>query len=259
MLSDEDLEIDDLAKVIEQDPALTARIIGLANAAYFAQPRPITSVTEAIIRVLGLQMVKTLALSIALCGAFDASRCPGFRLDEYWFRAFGSAQFARKLVLRMDAEHRPDADEVYLTALLFDIGILVLVHEFPQEYARVVADLERDPSLDVSARERHHIGISSHQAGEWLADHWHLPQCVVHAIAWRDLPAAEAPTSPAIQVIQLILEWLDQPQEGTLPGLFENCLLGRDLNLSAEQLNAIELDFMRQVDEITEIAKLLAT
>ena len=259
MLSDTDLEIDDLASVIERDPTLTARIIGLANAAYFAQPRPITSVTEAIIRVLGLQMVKTLALSIALCGAFDTSRCPGFKLDEYWFRAFGSAQLARKLVLRMDPKHRPDVDEVYLTALLFDIGVLVLVHEFPHEYASVVADLNREPGSDAEALELHHIGISSRQAGEWLTDRWHLPHFIVRAIAGRNLPDDETHRSPSIQVIGLILEWLDQPHPGTLSGLFENSLLGQELNLSSEQLNNIEVDFSKQIEEIKDIARLLAT
>ncbi len=259
MLSDEGLEIVDLAKVIEQDPALTARIIGLANAAYFAQPRPITSVTEAIIRVLGLQMVKTLALSIALCGAFNTSRCPGFRLDEFWLRAFGSAQLARKLVLRMDVEHRPDPDEIYLTALLLDIGVLVLVHEFPQEYAHVLAHIEREPSLDMERLELDYLGITSRQAGEWLTDRWHLPQFVTSAIALRNIPDDDNPRPLATQVIETIVDWLNEPQEGALTSLFENSLLGQELNLTAEQMNNIEVDFLQQIGEIQEIARLLAT
>lgn len=259
MLSDEGLEIDDLSKVIEQDPALTARIIGLANAAYFAQPRPITSVTEAIIRVLGLQMVKTLALSIALCGAFNTSRCPGFRLDEFWLRAFGSAQLARKLVLRMDAKLRPDPDEIYLTALLLDIGVLVLVHEFPQEYAQVLAHIEQEPGLDMESLELDHLGISSRHAGEWLTDRWHLPKFVVRAIAVRKMSNDEHPQPLTTQVIETIVDWLKEPREGALTGLLENSLLAQELNLSAEQLNTIEVDFLQQIGEIQEIARLLAT
>jgi hypothetical protein len=73
------------------------------------------------------------------------------------------------------------------------------------------------------------------------------------------MPAKETPGSPAIQVIALILEWLHQPQQGTLYGLFENSVLGRDLNLSAEQISNIEVDFIQQIEEIKDIAKLLAT
>ena len=259
MLSDEGLEINDLATVIEQDPALTARIIGLANAAYFAQPRPITSVTEAIIRVLGLQMVKTLALSIALCGAFNTSRCPGFRLDVFWLRAFGSAQLARKLVLRMDAKHRPDPDEVYLTALLLDIGVLVLVHEFPQEYAQVLAHIEREPGLDMERLELDYLGITSRHAGEWLTDRWHLPQFVIRAIAVRNRLDDEHPRPLATQVIETIVDWLQEPQEGTLTSLLEKSLFSQDLNLTVEQMNNIEVDFLQQIGEIQVIARLLAT
>jgi HD-like signal output (HDOD) protein len=258
MLSDSNIEINDLAEVIERDPALTARIIGLANAAYFAQQRPVTSVTEAIIRVLGLQMVKTLALSIALCGAFDTSRCPGFKLDAYWFQAFGSAQLVRKLVLRMDAKNRPDPDEVYLMALLLDIGVLVLVHEFPQEYAKVLAHLEKEPGSDVERLEQDQLGISSRQAGEWLTDRWHLPQFVVRAIAAQDLMDEDNVRPLSNQVIGLVIDWLKEPQEGALTSLLENTLLGNEMNLTPEQLNSIELDFLQQIEEIQQIAKLLA-
>jgi HD-like signal output (HDOD) protein len=259
MLSDDKLEIHDLAEVIEQDPALTARIIGLANAAYFAQSRPISSVTEAIIRVLGLQMVKTLALSIALCGAFDTSRCPGFRLDEYWFRAFGSAQLARKLVLQVDSSQRPDPDQVYLIALLLDIGVLVLVHEFPQEYAQALDQHAQEPGLDMERLEYQHVGISSRDAGEWLTDRWHLPEFIIRAIADRVGIADEGPQRLETQVIKLLLDWLEDPVEGSLVGLIESHALGQALNLPDEKLQHFEVDFLRRVEEIREIARLLAS
>ena len=66
--SDPDLAINELAAIIEQDPPLTARILGLANSAFFGQVNPIFKVEHAIIRVLGLNMVRSLALSIALTG-----------------------------------------------------------------------------------------------------------------------------------------------------------------------------------------------
>jgi hypothetical protein len=81
--ADPDVEVDDLAAVIEQDPALTARILGVANSAYFGQVNPVLSVETAIIRVLGFNMVKSLALSIAMAGIFDTSKCPSFDLETY--------------------------------------------------------------------------------------------------------------------------------------------------------------------------------
>ena len=257
MLSDDDLEIDDLAKVIEQDPGLTARVIGLANAAYFAQANPVVTVSEAIIRVLGLQMVKTLAFSIALCGAFDASKCPGFRLDHYWFLAFGGAQLARKLVLKMDKADRPDPDSIYLSGLLINIGALVLVHEFPQDYAQVLAELNREPEQDVESLERELVGISSREAGEWLTHRWHLPQFVVQTIASQNALYDSEELSLEAKIIMTIVKWLDESQEGSLVDLLAINLSGK-LGISDEELSDMELDFLQQIEEINAVARLLA-
>ncbi len=257
MLSDEDLEIDDLAKVIEQDPGLTARVIGLANAAYFAQSRPVVTVSDAIIRVLGLQMVKTLSFSIALCGAFDASKCPGFRLDHYWFLAFGGAQLAKKLAVKMRGDERPDPDSIYLTGLLFNIGVLVLVHEFPHDYAQVIAELNREPEQNVENLERELVGISSREAGEWLTHRWHLPQFVVQAIAAQNVTDDSAQRSLESKLMMTVLTWLESDEDVSLSDLMvEN--LADDLSLSHEELSSIEMDFLQQREEISAIARLLA-
>ncbi|MCU7810600.1 MAG: HDOD domain-containing protein, partial [Candidatus Thiodiazotropha sp. (ex Notomyrtea botanica)] len=60
LLADEDLSLELLSNVISQDPGISARILGVANSAYFGQTSPIHSVEEAVIRVLGLNMVRSL-------------------------------------------------------------------------------------------------------------------------------------------------------------------------------------------------------
>ena len=102
--TDPDLEVAQLAEVIEQDPPLTARILGLANSAFFGQANPVLTVEEAIIRVLGLNMVRSLALSLALAGSFNTAACPAFRLDRYWLQALASAALGRELCAVIDDE-----------------------------------------------------------------------------------------------------------------------------------------------------------
>ena len=221
MLSNDDVEIDDLATVIEQDPGLTARVIGLANAAYFARSNPVITVNEAIIRVLGLQMVKTLAFSIALCGAFDTSRCPGFRLDRYWYLAFGGAQLSRLLVAQTATEARADPDEIYLSALLYDIGVLVLVHEFPHDYAGVLDKMAKEPHQDTASLERSLMGITSREAGEWLTHRWHLPPFVVQTIATQDTPEEFADLPLRSKIIRSVIQWLNRESEESLMDLVE--------------------------------------
>src|SRR5690606_30817792 len=89
-LEREDLSLAQLAGVIEMDPALTARLMGLSNSAYFAGSTPATSVVDAVGRVLGLDLVKNLALGVVLGGAFDTGRCSAFHAEEFWFKAVAS-------------------------------------------------------------------------------------------------------------------------------------------------------------------------
>jgi HD-like signal output (HDOD) protein len=147
MLSDDNLTLLQLGAAINQDPGLSARILGLANSAYFGQKNPILTIEEAIIRVLGLNMVKSLAFSIAASGVFETKGCRSFDLQEYWRHSLSIAMFSRQVCLSINSEIRPDADGIYLAGLLYELGVLVLVHEFPQEYAKVLQMSKQQPDM----------------------------------------------------------------------------------------------------------------
>ena len=93
--TDEEVDIGPFAKLVEQDPAMTARIMGIANSAYFAQRVPVRSVADAAIRVLGLPLTKSLVVSIAVSGGFEPDRCPQFDAEKYWLKALLTAGLAR--------------------------------------------------------------------------------------------------------------------------------------------------------------------
>jgi HD-like signal output (HDOD) protein len=183
ILSNDNLSLAALAKIIGHDPTVSARILGVANSAYFGQTTPVLTVEDAIVRVLGFNMVKSLAFSIALSGAFNTARCRGFDLEAYWFRSLATAQLSREVYRQVADAAQSDLDGVYLAGLLFDIGTLVLVHLFPDAYARVLQQLRESPSQDSLQLEQTLVGINSRQAGAWLTDRWHLPRVVVQVLA----------------------------------------------------------------------------
>ncbi len=183
LLSNENLSLAELSRVIGQDPIVTARILGVANSAYFGQLTPIHSVEDAVIRVLGLNMVKSLAFSIAISGVFDTSRCRGFKLENYWYDSLATATLAREICRHLSGAQALDLDSVYLAGLLFDIGTLVLVHLYPEAYAEVVQRLQAGRRQERQELEALVVGIGSQQAGAWLTDRWHLPPVVVRVLA----------------------------------------------------------------------------
>lgn len=75
----------------------------------------------------------------------------------------------------MAPDEQPDQDGIYLAGLLFDIGVLVLVHLFPEDYANVLHKCKGGPLKELSKQEEDLVGISSREAGGWILDRWHLP------------------------------------------------------------------------------------
>ena len=178
VLGDEDAEVREIADIVERDPALFARIIGVANSAYFNCPEPVTRAEEAIFKVLGLNTAKSIALGIVLGGAFDASRCPAFRASEFWLSGMLAAHLAQRLAPAVAAERLRPAD-VYLCGLLHHLGLLTLVHLYPDEMNRLFLEHREECQESLTEAERELLGVTHLEAGGWLGRRWHLPATAV--------------------------------------------------------------------------------
>jgi HD-like signal output (HDOD) protein len=261
LLSEEDLLLNKLAEAIHQDPGLSARILGLANSAYFGQQNPVLKVEDAIIRVLGLNMVKSLALSIALGGAFDISACGHFDIKQYWLESLSTAILARHLSSKISTEEQPDLDAVYLAGLLMKIGVLALVHLFPKGYDKVLAEMrQQGAGVDILDLETELLGINHRQAGAWLADRWHLPELVVLAIA-QDRQPVQSHYAKEVTLVGAVCCWLNQYKQQDVPLSEVDCgvELSNCCGLSAETLAAVKSDFINHEEEIKVIANMLAS
>jgi HD-like signal output (HDOD) protein len=258
LLSDPELDICDLAGVIEQDPPLAARIIGLANAAYFSPRTPVVNVHQAILRVLGLSLVRNLALSMVVAGSFDPRRCPGFDLRRYWFEALAVAMASHTVALRSPAAQRPTPDLYYLGGLLHNLGLLFLAHVKPQDTSVVLARRREQPDTSIIDLFREAVDTTPGEAGVWLATRWSLPAPVVQIMS-----AVEATTvsgdyrSPAAVVRAAIrLARMCSAEDAPLPERSEGHLLG--LGLDCRVAEAVEEDFLQRSPELRALASLVA-
>lgn len=207
-IGDPDVELRVVASIIERDPPLVARILGLANSAYFAQKTPIVRIEQAIVRVLGLNMVKSLSLSMALAGSFRTEACENFKLRDYWLHALGTAGLASGLGRRLrDPAQRP-ADVLYLAGLLHNLGSLVLVHLRPTQMAEVYATIASGDQDDSSALEQQLTGVNRWQAGEWLAVRWHLPEPVTATLGQVANPNYDGEHQPIVAVVSAARHWM---------------------------------------------------
>lgn len=177
-LNNPDAEIEDISNIIIKDPGLTAKLLGLANSAFFSFGRQVDSVTGAIINVLGLELVKGLSVGLIMSNSFDCEKCKSFDISRYWSNAILSASLTRELckIGNLDQDFNPGY--FYLYGLLHNIGILVLTDCFPDEMNEVFLAHEKEPDRKLVAIENEVMGIDHHSASGHLAAKWNLPEDV---------------------------------------------------------------------------------
>ena len=175
----------DLNDVITQDQSLTAKVLRLANSAYYGFPRRISTVTDAIV-LLGFNTIRSLVLSASVYHILEKP-LEGYALapGELWRHSQASAMAARLIAQR--ARYR-QPDQAYIAGLLHDIGKVLLNHHLREQYHEVVARVGGEKTfIDV---EEEVLGFNHAQVGALLAEKWNLPPDLVEAIGCHHQPAA---------------------------------------------------------------------
>ena len=200
LVGNDECDIDELTALIEQDPGLAARIIGIANSAYFARATEICSVHDAIVRVLGLNLVRGIAIGVALSKPLDPAACPDFQLDRFWYRAMQTAALTRLLEpLAKLPEH--DLSCLFLCGLLHHLGQLVLVHAFPDRMSQVFRSWAEKPETGLLALESRYLAMTEIEAGTVIAQRWQLPTPVADVIEFRHDPWRAGAATPLVEMV----------------------------------------------------------
>ena len=181
LVTDDETDLEQLAIFIEESPSLVAMIIGLANSAYFSAPMQIHTVSDAIIKVLGMRMVRSIVLSVILGRSLDLTQCGNFKPADYWADSLTTARFSQILSTNSDFKKLVSIDQIYLSALLSNFGSLVLLHHYPAEMNEIIERSEG--SLAESLKDqRLTLGLDQGDAGLLLGRAWSLPPMVVNAM-----------------------------------------------------------------------------
>ncbi|MGO9995483.1 MAG: diguanylate cyclase [Steroidobacteraceae bacterium] len=166
---DPDIEMSKVAKALSLDSALSTKILRIANSPLYAQRRKSENLRQALV-VLGFNATLTLALSFTLVKCLRAGKSNGINHPLYWRRALLAATSARALA---DAMHHSMAEEIFLAALLQDVGILALDQALPDLY-RGREELQRDHGA-LAEMEKKRLQTDHAEVGGWLMRMWNLP------------------------------------------------------------------------------------
>ena len=231
---DPNATVDDITSVVETDPALAAQVISWAASPYYAAPGKIRSVEDAIVRVLGFDLVINLALGLALGKTLSLPKDRPQQSTPYWQQAIYTAAVIEGLTRAMPRALRPEAGMTYLAGLLHNFGYLVLAHVFPPHFSLICRHLEVNPHLPASYIEQHLLGITREQIGAWLMRHWDMPDELVNALRFQHDPYYSGPNAAfpnlvCLAVSLLAAHGIGAPSSAQIPDhLFDALGLSRD-------------------------------
>jgi HD-like signal output (HDOD) protein len=180
-----------LSSVVEGDPSLAAQIVSWASSSYYGYSGKINSVQDAIVRVLGFDLVSNLALGLALGKSLNLPQDSPQGFTRYWQQAVYGATAMEALVGCIRAQHRPTIGLAYLTGLLHNFGYLLLAEIFPPHFASYCRFQEANRTLGYAPIERYLLGITRDQLAGWLMDLWAMPEEVTRGLRFQNAPEYE--------------------------------------------------------------------
>ena len=181
-------DISDLTDIVELDASLSAQTVSWAASPYYSAPGTIKSIHDAIVRVLGFDMVLNLALGLALGNTLKMPKSGPHGCLPYWQQSVYTAAATEALITCIPSKSRPSFGTAYLAGLLNNFGYLIIAEIFTKQFESICQHIDANPQASVQAVERHIVGVDRNQLASWLMGYWHMPETVCNALRHQNDP-----------------------------------------------------------------------
>ena len=201
-VQNDNADLKKLVEIISADPALTVKMLKIANSSFYSLKNDVTSIDRAL-SVLGTNVIKNIALSFVIATDFrgDKNLETGFDFDDYWRRSVTAAVAAELLANQLQQYD----DDIFVTALLHDIGMLVIYLNNRDTYGLIFQEARFSKHSFIEL-EQQRYGFNHQQVGALLIKEWGLPDKISSPIGHHHHPES-APAEQ--QNIAKILQFAD--------------------------------------------------
>lgn len=236
--------IDELAQIIIRDQVLSARLLKMANSAYYGYSRKIYSINEAIM-ILGFSNIRSLVIATSVSHIMDKELSGYYMVKgELWKHSIATALLARELA-KMTGKVDPNL--AFTAGLLNDIGKVVLNSFMELKFQDVIEKVQTSqvPFMDAEAEI---LGYNHAQVGAQVAEKWKLPVVLVETIAHHHNPS-KAVINPDLTAIIHVADSLSMSLGYGLGG--DGMLYPFD-NSAIERLSLHEKDLYQTAGELLD-------
>ncbi|OQW85934.1 MAG: hypothetical protein BWK76_07265 [Desulfobulbaceae bacterium A2] len=181
MLASDTTSVDEVGALIEQDIALSAKVLQLVNSAFFGLPQQVESPARAV-TLLGLDTIRALALGVGIFS--DLPPGLGGIIESLWDHSLRTSELARRIARHEAPDDKPLAGHAFIAGLLHDLGKLILATRLPAKY-REASALAAADNIPLHEAEQRVFGVGHCPVGAYLLGLWGLPGCEVEAVAFH--------------------------------------------------------------------------
>lgn len=237
----------DLARSLEQDPALTLRLLSLANSVFSAHAKPTETCMDAVSR-LGIDATLSVALGFGLVHNSRLRQDTSLDLTRFWQRALVGALAGHRLA---KTSGHLNAGSIFTIALLQDIGMLALYAVEPELYRDLPFEIDDHAAL--IRHETKRLGCDHAQVGAWLGGQWGLPSRLIEGIAnsHGSLADSSGANQYAVAAGLVADAWLAANPAAPLADLVPRLLL--HLDIEGAQLREVIGELQRELPSLARL------
>jgi len=224
-----------LEELILHDPALTARILRLANSAFYSFRSEVKTISHAI-TLLGLNLIKSLAIGVSIFESFTRGlKREASTINSLWMHSFGVGTLAQEIW--QPRTNRSEAEFAFLCGLLHDVGKVVCFKNDTRRYAELFATDKEESDGDICVCEFECYGLTHASIGSMLAARWGLPDDLATVVREHHDPLnASLPLVSVVSMADMVAKKLGIGYDG-------DNKVSPDLDVLREQLQMDDQEF----------------
>lgn len=246
-----------LQETIKNDQSITAKVLNMANSAYYGYAKRVSDLSRAIV-ILGFDMVKNIALSVSVFSLFpEKEENNHFDRENFWLHSIASG-YLGKIVAQHSNYYEPD--KAFITCLLHDVGKVVLDCYFEEEYKKII-ELSARESINMREAEASLFDCDHAELGYILGEKWNFPEELLSAIRYHHNPSQAPRHHAELSYLTYITNIVCQEEEiGTggsknLPSLDDEVLSAAKLKRS--QLKSIKEEIQSMKGKLETLVRVM--
>lgn len=215
--------LEDVATTLEKDQGLTAKVLAMANSAFYGLQSQVKSVARAV-TVLGLDEIRNIVLALGVRELSRKRPCPpSFDMEAYWRHQLAVAATVKVLARRTESL---SPCNLFTSGMLHDLGKVIVAMHRPEDWL-AIESLRRKKDLTCRQAEEEHWGLDHGLIGALVLKSWDLPEELAEPVSWHHAPSAAPDFHDEAAILALAdslahhIEDVESPEARTLPGRAE--------------------------------------